>query len=79
MTTDVYRSLERGDLTTDHVKAFGIGTQTTPLGLEVKHACPECPLGHPRSECGLCAGHGTVDERRLAQYAAAAGAATLLR
>lgn len=65
---DIYRRLERGDLTTDHVRPYGQGPQATPHGDEVRHACPECPLARPRPDCSVCAGHGTLSEVQIARY-----------
>jgi hypothetical protein len=36
---------------------------------EVRHACPECPLGVPRPLCDVCNGVGSITADRLAMYA----------
>lgn len=37
---------------------------------EVRHACPECPVGYPKPLCPVCLGAGLVTDRRLRQYEA---------
>ena len=75
---DVYRSLQRSDLTTDDVKRFGLGPIRTAGGAAVTYACPDCPLGDPAPFCRTCGGHGNIDESRLflwqAQQASAVNA-----
>lgn len=41
-----------------------------PLGVRapVTHACPECPLGHPKPFCEVCLGAGSITTERLDRY-----------
>lgn len=43
-----------------------------PPGLRVDHghACPDCPLGHPRPLCPTCLGVGQVTTGQLARWQA---------
>jgi hypothetical protein len=36
--------------------------------LDVRHACPECPLGHGRPGCPVCAGTGLVTTDQLGRW-----------
>ncbi|HWB34591.1 MAG TPA: hypothetical protein VHA75_01055 [Rugosimonospora sp.] len=36
--------------------------------IDAQHACPECPIGTPRADCGVCAGTGLLTGDQLARY-----------
>ena len=47
-------------------------------GEEVRHACPECPLGRPRPDCACCGGHGLITDQRVGEWQLLVGGATIL-
>jgi hypothetical protein len=47
-------------------------------GVEVRHACPECPLGRPQAACACCGGHGLVTDKRIAEWQLLVGGAVIL-
>lgn len=39
--------------------------------VDVTHACPECPIGHPKPFCEWCLGLGQLTTDRLARWQSA--------
>lgn len=35
---------------------------------QIRHACPDCPLGQPRPLCPTCLGAGAIEESDLARW-----------
>jgi hypothetical protein len=47
---------------------LAFGAHPAGARVEVRHACPRCPLAAPRVFCPTCLGHGSVSEETLARY-----------